>query len=693
MPIRGAALLCGLILYIPGYAETPTVAVSKRHVHATDSRLHEVVVSASQPISVFEMDRSATIFTADDIAINPAQSVPELLASAPNIALTSFSGNDKFTRLDVRGSGDTSVSNVLTLIDGIKINTPDLAGADFSSIALNHVERVEIIRGGNSVRYGNGASHGIINIITRRPTQTSAFAKRERGSFASDTTQLSATAGGTNGSLMLNHLQRQSDGYREHNKLKSTDFLIQYRQQIGNSIHLLAKNQIHEDNYQLPGPLSRTVLENGLVDPSSGSVERGTEGTTEDSNQQIQLQFNATKVLSVISNMQYRERENIYVHAKSLSNTAENKRDRIDLSTFASETHFNWLPSGTPFIVTAGFDYSNAEYQRTNGGQYRLRRTAISGDIISRALYFHTRTQATTELVINTGYRRDKTDNRFAEHQLRRDANDPACIGQSISLCPVTDQLQRTQQDDWDNEAIELGLVYALNNQTRFYASAARTFRNPNVDELALPLFETDPSGSQSTLQPQTANRYEAGIKFDANTFSINAGGFLSKTDNEIIFREADNSRLSNFNFDKAIERSGVEFETTAYLNSTMSAGLSAGYTDASTSDGKRIPLVARVNASAHLSWQITSDIHFYHDTRYVGARHDGNDFNNTGLYELPAYQIAGAKLRYKNMRYGLTLYIAANNLYNERYITTSYSNQGYPANERSFYGGISIDL
>lgn len=63
----------------------------------------------------------------------------------------------------------------LVMIDGIPQSTPLRNGMlDVRSIDPAALERVEVVKGATSV-YGNGAAGGIINYITRNPTQGSAF--------------------------------------------------------------------------------------------------------------------------------------------------------------------------------------------------------------------------------------------------------------------------------------------------------------------------------------------------------------------------------------------------------------------------------------------------------------------------------------------------------------------------------------
>ena len=72
------------------------------------------------------------------------------------------------TTIDVRGFGEAAKSNSLILINGRILNDLDMAAVNFSSINLNSIKRIEIIRGSSaSTIYGPGAVGGAINIITK----------------------------------------------------------------------------------------------------------------------------------------------------------------------------------------------------------------------------------------------------------------------------------------------------------------------------------------------------------------------------------------------------------------------------------------------------------------------------------------------------------------------------------------------
>jgi len=81
----------------------------------------------------------------------------------------SLDGSPDFS-LDLRGFGSNSSQNMVIVLDGVRLSENELSNAILSTIPVDSVERIEITRGGASVLYGAGATGGVINIVTRRPT-------------------------------------------------------------------------------------------------------------------------------------------------------------------------------------------------------------------------------------------------------------------------------------------------------------------------------------------------------------------------------------------------------------------------------------------------------------------------------------------------------------------------------------------
>jgi len=96
-----------------------------------------------------------------------AQSIADLLAFQKGITVHQHGGQGSAATLNIRGIGAGKAEQILVLLDGIRLNAARGLGADLSQIPLSIVEKIEVIRGGESALYGADAVGGVINIVTR----------------------------------------------------------------------------------------------------------------------------------------------------------------------------------------------------------------------------------------------------------------------------------------------------------------------------------------------------------------------------------------------------------------------------------------------------------------------------------------------------------------------------------------------
>ena len=143
-------------------------------IHAASNNesidLPETVVTATRT----ETDRSelataTTVFTREDIEKQQVRTLPELLRSAPGVEMVERGGYGKDPNLFMRG---TNANHVLVLIDGIKAGSVTSGQMAYQFVPIEQIERVEIIRGPQSSLYGSEAIGGVIQIFTRKGSQT-----------------------------------------------------------------------------------------------------------------------------------------------------------------------------------------------------------------------------------------------------------------------------------------------------------------------------------------------------------------------------------------------------------------------------------------------------------------------------------------------------------------------------------------
>lgn len=130
--------------------------------------LEPIVVEANTPISSYEQE---IISSKDASRTQRTASVDGLFKDVAGVQLSrrSFAGSDS-NKVRLRGLEE---SRSLILLNGRSLHGAGVQGGyyvDWSSLSLEEVERVEIIRGAGPAKYGNTLG-GVINIVTRQGSE------------------------------------------------------------------------------------------------------------------------------------------------------------------------------------------------------------------------------------------------------------------------------------------------------------------------------------------------------------------------------------------------------------------------------------------------------------------------------------------------------------------------------------------
>jgi vitamin B12 transporter len=128
--------------------------------------VNPVVVSGSrieQPLS--QVIPSVSVITRQDIDKAQAPSLADLLQGETGFEFGRNGGKGTTTSFFLRGQGSQSV---LVMVDGVRVQTDQLAALTMTDMPLSQIERIEILRGNASALYGESAIGGVINIQTRQ---------------------------------------------------------------------------------------------------------------------------------------------------------------------------------------------------------------------------------------------------------------------------------------------------------------------------------------------------------------------------------------------------------------------------------------------------------------------------------------------------------------------------------------------
>lgn len=128
--------------------------------------LETVVVTATRtPKPLLDIPVVTRVITADDIQKADATNIKDMLQQEiPGLEFTYSMGQQ------VLNMGGYDGNNILFLVDGERMAGESMDNVDFSRLNLSCIERIEIVKGATSTLYGSSAMGGVVNIITKRPS-------------------------------------------------------------------------------------------------------------------------------------------------------------------------------------------------------------------------------------------------------------------------------------------------------------------------------------------------------------------------------------------------------------------------------------------------------------------------------------------------------------------------------------------
>lgn len=162
--IAAAIATCGLISPV-AYSQENNAANQEKN-----SAQVVVITAALRNQTIAAAPAFTTVITAEDIAKSPVNGIADLLRETVGVNnATESSGRDE---IQIRGLAG---KYTLMLINGKRVSSGGAlwrgSDFDFSSVPLNSIQRIEIVRGPMAALYGSDAIGGVVNIITKQPTQ------------------------------------------------------------------------------------------------------------------------------------------------------------------------------------------------------------------------------------------------------------------------------------------------------------------------------------------------------------------------------------------------------------------------------------------------------------------------------------------------------------------------------------------
>jgi iron complex outermembrane receptor protein len=173
--MAGLGLLCACSLTVAQGQTTSTSYPGKERL--ADLSLEqlgntEVTSASKEPEEIWKSPTAIFVISQDDIRRSGATNLPDVLRLAPGVEVAQIDSNT--WSIGIRGFEGRLSRAVLLLIDGRSVYTPLFAGVywEVQDTLLEDVERIEVIRGPGGTIWGANAVNGVINIITKKATNT-----------------------------------------------------------------------------------------------------------------------------------------------------------------------------------------------------------------------------------------------------------------------------------------------------------------------------------------------------------------------------------------------------------------------------------------------------------------------------------------------------------------------------------------
>ena len=660
-PIAGAfaGLAVSLIAYPPFIAAQPSDAV--------------VIEATRFPEAARTLPASVTVLTAEDIAASPARTLPELLSQQAGITMLDFFGNNAAgTSVDLRGFGVTGGQNTLILVDGRRITDIDLTSVQWSAIPLASIERVEIMRGTGAVLYGDGASAGVINIVTRSPLREGASAEAwgRVGTFSTREGQIygSAASGsfGANASLY----GFSSDGYRATNRNEQQNNTVNLRWGIG-ATRLELRLATDSQDLRLPG--ARRVQPSIGLDEYS-SDPRGAQTPLDFASRDgeragltLSRRWGETD-LSVGLDWRRKDQRSYF----DQSGFPISRADVMDVTSLTPRMRIPFTTGAIAHRLTVGIDWHDWGYDsRRSDRPENINRpiNRVRLDQETRALYAQDSIELSPATRLLLGWR---------EERVRFDATDTVDAGAPgfffNTAAPSVSQKQSAN-------AWEVGLRHTLSPAWSLYGRVGQAFRFVNVDEI----YETDAffNAQFQILNPQRSRTYEAGAEWRNNLLSLRGSAFRTDVKAEIHL-DPFTTGVGNTNLPPS-RRQGVELEAKWDATRALRIAAAYTYTDAKFLEGvlagspfaigtglsvagKRVPLVPEHKLNGSFAWDMTARTRLSGTLAYVSSQFMDNDEPNTLGTRIPSYGFGDLKLAHGFACGRIAL--AINNVFDSHYYT-----------------------
>jgi len=614
-------------------------AVALCFASAAQAQSDTVVITGSR----FASDPSlqpigATTITAAEIRRAGVSDVNQAIRKIGGVyGRQSLTGSPDFG-LDLRGFGTNSDQNVVIVLDGVRLNENELSSATLSTIPIDMVERIDIMRGGASVLYGEGATGGVISIVTRRPKAGAhggnVFA--ELGQFNSGDVRASVVQGFDGFAIDASAGHQRSDNYRDNNDFKQSRFNggVQFDGGFG---RLSLRADIARQDQRFAGSLTEAQFNANprqtLTPDDFGKL---------DSDRYTAAWEKKVGAFDLAAELSHRkkEAEATYFSPFGVSKSAYDSKQ----TQFSPRVRHLGQFDGLLNELVAGFDFGR--WNRVTHSDFS------AADATQRSKAFYLRDEVKfagpQQFRLAAGARRELFD---------KDSVDP------VPFTTATYSIKQAS-NAWEVQ----GSMLAAPGLTA-WAKAGQSYRVANSDENGFTPQANKP------LQPQTSHDAEIGLGYVEGAAKLDARLFRHNLDNEIYYDPTAGMFGANTNL-APTQRKGFELDGSyrfapdwqlqghyQHVKAEFRSGPNAG---------RELALVPKNILTVRLAWLPSDGQSADIGVQRVDKQRYGSDFDNSCDARMPAYTVVDGRYARKFGPWELAL--TALNMFNKEHYSQAFS-------------------
>lgn len=648
-------------------------------------RLDDVTVSANKmEENIKDVPQSITVIDSEVLQEKGIKNVGDIIKEVPNM---NFLGSVNGTAVSFRGLNSSMFTNsnpVVIYIDGV----PYSDRYDFNP-SLANVEQVEILRGPQGTLYGKDAIGAVINIVTKKPSNTwSGSIGAEYGSDNYMYSTVNASGALVDDKLFLgiNGLFQKDDGWITNHYSGMKENANEKKDRKTNAYVLFTPS----DNFSGRLTLTDNYTKNYFMDGFSSDASRPLKSLKRSEAENVSFDvpaFDKTRIQSQSLHLTYAfeqfQVESTTTHKKVDLDAEFDTDNRANQGANDGLGQWNytdtkaWTQELKLSSINQAFKWVGGVYiddEERKQGPYGYEDGSFG------ALYYGN-TDSTTNSKTQAAFGQvmvpfmDKFEvtlgGRYQRIKKEMDSLTTTSFG-GVALPDFAYSDSKT----WNTFLPKVALAYMYNDSTTFYASISKGYMPGGFNYFAM-----SGGSDENSFDPQKSLNYEVGVKHVGSNYSINAAVFRMQIEDIHIYKQVGAAFITG-NAKKA-HTQGIELDGRYFITDNIELSGAVGLIDAKYDDydtgtakydGKRIENTPKYTANLGIAYIAHQGFYGRLDLEARGSTSFFDGANNQ-MVQGDGAILSHAKVGYRIKEWDV--YAFVKNITNEDYVTAYQSKSG----------------